>query len=123
MLKHTFVLIALISSNLFSQVHNLDTVYVYSEDPVASNEMRNKAKSDIAKGNVYIYLYGYYSLKGPKSDLDSITHKYGFEYKFAGCTRWPGAKAYEDEVMKYLNKRNAEGWWEKYLQEASTLNK
>lgn len=121
MLKYIIVLIVVISSNLFSQVHSLDTVKVYAEDPVASAEMRNKAKSDIEQGNVYIYLYGYYSLLVEECKLDSLTHKYGFEYKLGGCTYQQGAKAYKDEVMKYLNKRNGEGWWEKFIKEGSNL--
>ena len=111
----------ILSASSFAQVVNLDTVYVYSESFSASNEMRKQAISDINEGKIYLYIYGYVILTVNKSKLDSLTHEYGFEYKMGGCVHLPGAKAYEDEVMKYLNKRNGEGWWELFLKEESKL--
>jgi hypothetical protein len=116
------VLFYLIScENVYSQEDVFDTVYVTAEKFSMENEMRKKARIDIANGNVYLKIYGLVILTIDNGELDSLTHKYGFEYKLEGCMIPLGAEAYVDEVMLFLNKRNGAGWWEKFIVEESKL--
>lgn len=106
---------------LYAQSIALDTVYVTSEKYSIENEMRKRAQTDITNGDVHLEIYGYVILSVNKNQLDSLTTKYGFKYNLGGCVIPKGAEAYNTEVMLYLNKRNGEGWWEKFNEEYKKL--
>ena len=52
-----------------------------------------------------------------------MANKYGFKYIQIGGIPNEGYEYYNDEVIKYLNRRNGEGWWGKFLKEESKLKK
>ena len=99
----------------------LDTLYVVGEKLNFEREMRKRAITDIAEGNVYLPVYGLIVWTIDKTKLDSLTRKYGFEYSMGGCVIPAGTEAYKDEVMKYLNERNGEGWWAKFEEEKEKI--
>jgi hypothetical protein len=76
-----------------------------------STNYAEAAKSDIAKGKVI--------LRRNELVLDyvpvSILDKYGFRFENIGCTDMDTWGAYNNVVFEYLNQRNGEGWWQKYL--------
>jgi hypothetical protein len=114
---------------IYPQYIELDTVYVIEKKvdwyaellDKARLEALEEAKNDIANGNIYLRSYGLIVLSVDISEIDSIASKYGFKYILAGCIRPLGADTYREEVMKYLNERNGEGWWEKFLYECKKL--
>ena len=122
----TFLLSAIFvlsAETIFAQVEILDTVYVTAERFSIENDMRKQAKKDIAGGKVYIDIYGLAILSVDKFELDRLTQKYGFQYRLAGCVIPLGADAYKEEVMLYLNKRNGDGWWDKFIVEYNNLER
>ena len=106
--------------NVFSQEKSLDTVYVTSDKFTVEYKMRKQAREDIAAGNIIIHRG---SLFGGYKNEDSLANKYGFKLMPNTCVPAEGYKYYNDEVVKYLSKRNCEGWWDEYLKEESKLEK
>lgn len=105
---------------LFSQELSLDTVYVTSPKLTVEYRMRKQAREDMAEGDTIIHRGGMF---GGYRNEDSLANKYGFILMRNTCVPVEGHKYYNDEVIKHLNKRNGEGWWEKYLVEESKLEK
>ena len=106
--------------NVFSQEKSLDTVYVTSDKFTVEYKMRKQAREDIAAGDTIIHRG---SLFGGYKNEDSLANKYGFKLMQNTCVPVEGYKYYNDEVVKYLSKRNGEGWWDEYLKEESKLKR
>jgi hypothetical protein len=82
---------------------------------------QREARKDIGEGKVYLLVFGL-TIRLVDEDMEKeITHKYGFEYKEMGCTIPSGSDGYNVVVMLFLNKRNGEGWWDKFQEEYSKL--
>jgi hypothetical protein len=107
------------TENAYAQDLSMDTVYVISEKYTTEYFRRKEAKEDIANGYVFLFKGGWL---GVDKKVDSLSAKYGFKIQVEGCTPVEGREFYNDEVMKYLNKRNGESWWERFLEEQSKLN-
>ena len=106
------------SFNLSAQ--DLDTVYVTTKKYTVEYRQRKQAREDIANGFIDILRPG---ILGVNIKLDSLANKYGFKYIQIGGIPNEGYEYYNDEVIKYLNRRNGEGWWGKFLKEESKLKK
>lgn len=81
------------------------------------------AEKDIANGKCYLLSFGYKVNFINDTKERMLTQKYGFEFKDMGCDVPYGAGAYNEEMMKYLTKKNGEGWYERFLSEYKALNK
>jgi hypothetical protein len=79
-----------------------------------------QAIQDIKKGQVRLITFG---LAGADKDIDRISSKYGFKECNMGCVveYTPEEKAYKELVDAYLDKRNGEGWRERYYRELDSL--
>ena len=108
------------NETVFAQDPNVDSVYVITEKYTVEYRQRTQAREDIAKGLTLIYRGGIF---GVAKNADSLAYKYGFKLRQSSCVPAEGNEYYNDEVVKYLNKRNGEGWWEQYLFEESKLEK
>jgi hypothetical protein len=120
---HTFVIFLfflILYENVFSQEKKLDTVYVTSDKLTVEYKMRKQAREDIAAGDIIIHRG---SMFGGYKNEDSLANKYGFKLMPNTCVPVEGYKYYNDEVAKYLSKRNGEGWRDEYLKEESKLEK
>ncbi len=120
----TLVLLFLLFSNenVFSQDPILDTVYVTAEKhKTLEEQIIEKARIDIANGEVILFSYGWPVLNIDEVELKKLATKYGFEFEKRGCVRSAIDRIYEDEVMLYLNLRNGKGWWDKFQEEAEKL--
>jgi hypothetical protein len=84
-------------------------------------QIREEARNDIANGKVVLFSHGWPVLKIDEAELLKLTHKYGFEYEKRGDVRSAVDRIYQDEVMIYLNKRNGDGWFDKFQEEAEKL--
>ncbi|MFZ1280934.1 MAG: hypothetical protein WAR59_08855 [Ignavibacteriaceae bacterium] len=115
-----FLFFLITCQNAFGQEKSIDTVYVTSDKFTVDYQMREQARKDIAEGNIFIHRGG---LFGGYKNEDSLANKYGFKIMPNTCNPAEGYNYYNDEVVKYLNKRNGEGWWEKFLDEESKLEK
>ena len=118
----TIIFLVLISSgDLFSQVV-LDSIVVNGEKPKSFEEkIREEARTDIANGKVILFSRGWPVGKMDKDELRKLTKEYGFEYERRGDVVSSIYVIYENEVMKYLDKRNGEGWLEKFQEQESKL--
>jgi hypothetical protein len=105
------------TQNACAQDISMDTVYVISEKYDTEYIRRKEAREDIANGYVFIFKGGWF---GVDEKADSLAAKYGFKVQAEGCSAIEGREFYNDEVIKYLNKRNGTGWWERFLGEVST---
>ncbi len=105
---------------VFSQEQSLDTVYVTSEKLTVEYQRRKQAREDIAEGLIIIHRGSPF---GGYKNEDSLANKYGFKLMPGTSVPAEGYKYYNDEVIKYLNKINGEGWWEIFLDEESKLEK
>lgn len=86
----------------------------------AGNQRRKEARADIANGYVLIIHGGMLTSINPQ--VDSIANTFGFHFIKGACTDVYGREEYNDEVAKYLIKRNGKGWWDRFLNEVSKLN-
>lgn len=84
------------------------------------NQSRKEAREDIANGYILIINGG--MLTFINSQVDSIANTFGFHFIKGACTDVYGREEYNDEVVKYLIKRNGKGWWNRFLNEVSKLN-
>jgi len=87
----------------------------------SKEKWQREARKDINEGKVYLLIFGMTESMIDKEAEKEITHKYGFEYKEVGCSIPSGSEGYNEEVMLYLNKKNGEGWWEKFQEEEAKL--
>ena len=82
------------------------------------------AKTDIQKGDIHLISYG---LRYPLPKGDSLTKAYGFYFQERGCgvtdTEVTLEKIYNDEVIRYLEKRNGKGWYERFCFVYDSLDK
>lgn len=82
------------------------------------------AEADIRKGDIHLISYG---LKYPIPNEDSLTKVFGFYYDNRGCvvsdTELVLEKVYNDKVIKYLEKRNGKGWYQRFNFVYDSLNK
>ncbi|HUI29019.1 MAG TPA: carboxypeptidase-like regulatory domain-containing protein [Candidatus Acidoferrales bacterium] len=93
-------------------------VDIYFKDQDA--KWADQARSDLANGFVRIWFAGLGVSPTPDS---AFTEKYGFAPVVLGCNSF-GSDAYNAVVIKYLEKRNGQGWyqrfwddWDAYLKE------
>lgn len=113
----TIVFLILVSfGNLFSQVV-LDSIVVNGNS--FEEQIREEARTDIANGKVILFSRGWPVGNIDKDELQKLTKKYGFEFESRGDVVSSIDMIYENEVMKYLNKRNGEGWFEKFQEQES----
>jgi len=124
-LKLSFVWIFILFSfnDSFAQ-ESIDTVFVTAKKVNFEEKERERALKDISEGKVYIIRYGFINIR-PGSEkldnqIDSLAKVYGFKYVLGGCVI-PMNEGYYEEVMKYLNKRNGEGWKQKFDEEVAKL--
>jgi hypothetical protein len=109
-----------LNENVFGQDNRIDTVYVISDKYTIEYQRRKEAREDILNGYIFIFRGGWL---GVGKNVDSLAALYGFHFQVEGCTPVEGREFYNDEVIKYLVKRNGEGWWDKFLLEESKLEK
>lgn len=56
-----------------------------------------------------------------EGQIDSLARVYGFEYKLGGCSIPPWSDGYYEEVIKYLEKINGEGWKKRFDEKVKKL--
>jgi hypothetical protein len=122
-----FIIIALLSSKLFPQIINTDTVFIIGEKPknLSSEEIwEQDAEKDISEGKIQlISIAGFEPFVDYKKQLE-LFHKYGFEATYMGCVRpQPGYEAYNKKMFEYLEKLNGKGWYSKFKEEYQELLK
>ena len=83
---------------------------------------REQAVYDIRRGQVRLITFG---IAGPTVAASEIASKYGFQEINVGCVVGyaPEEKEYIKLVTNYLDKRNGEGWKERYNNELDSLFK
>lgn len=120
-----FIIITLLSTKLFSQFVNTDTVFIIGEKPktLSGEEIwEQDAEKDISEGKIrLISIAGFEPFVDYKKQLE-LFHKYGFEATFMGCVRpQPGYEAYNKKMFEYLEKLNGKGWYSKFQKEYEEL--
>jgi len=97
-----------------------DSIIVIAPKYTEEFKRRQEARKDIRNGLIYLFKSGWF---GADKKIDSLSiNKYGCKIQAEGCTPVKGREFYNDEVMKYLNKRNGKGWWKQFLKDVSKLN-
>jgi hypothetical protein len=83
---------------------------------------KEQAVYDIRNGQVRLITFG---IAGPSGEMNEVASKYGFQEVNAGCVvgYTSEEKEYTELVTNYLNKRNGEGWKERYYMEIDSLSK
>jgi hypothetical protein len=115
-------LVIVLTSSSFSQVV-LDSVVITGEKhKTLKEQIREKTRVDISNGKVILFAHGWpVGGKIDEQELLKLTHKYGFEYENRGDVISSIDVIYEDEVRCFLDKRNGEGWWDRFQEEEMEL--